>query len=264
MKFLRPRRVRYAKNPLIEVACEIRFPIQLSLQESLPIDFQKSIAQDFPILELQSELEIEFMFDPNDAENSGRRGLKKNQTTSYSFSSVDHKWVVTLSSQAIRLSTESYLSWEEFETRLVQVLIAFQENYSVDYFTRIGLRYRDLIDRKILACEEVAWPELVNSQVFSTYNSYGFAEQDYLDFQQNVSIKLDIGTLAARHGFVRHVEKKHTAFLIDAEFHLDEITKAGIDHVADILRDFNVQAGGFFRASISDRLHQLLEPTELT
>jgi uncharacterized protein (TIGR04255 family) len=257
MKFHRSERVHYRKNPLIEVAFEVRFPLQLAIQDSLPIDFQKEISSEFPLLELKNEIQVQINVDGHDPTNT--KGFKGTQTTVYSFSSIDKKWTATLSAQSLTLATGAYTSWEDFEGRLLLVLKALNDNYSVGYFTRTGLRYRDLIDREILKCQNYSWQRLISSHILGPLNKYD--EKDCLNFQQNVSFRLDSGQVDVSSGYVVHVQDKHTAFMIDADFHLDTTIKAEADNVIGLLRDFNVQAGGLFRQTISDELHELLQPS---
>jgi uncharacterized protein (TIGR04255 family) len=259
MKFHRSERVIYRKNPLIEVAVEVRFPLQLAIQDSLPIDFQKGISAEFPLLKLKNEVQVQINIDSQ--EPSSGQGLKSTQAITYSFSSIDRKWTVDLSAQSLRLSSMTYMNWENFESKLLLILQALHENYSVGYFTRTGLRYRDLIDRKALNCEDRPWQSLIDPRIVGPFIGYAVDESDCIDFQQNLSLRLDNGQVDISNGFVVHVQDRHAAFLIDADFHLDKTIKAEVNDVIELLRDFNVQAGGLFRQTISDELHELLQPS---
>lgn len=262
MKFKRAERVRYEKNPLIEVVCELRFPVQLAIQQSLPVDFQGALASRFPILELAHEVQFEIHAQPGNTPPAGGAQVRQVRATAYEFSSADRNIKVSLSDQWLRISTPKYDSWELFEGHLTDVFDALKRVYGIEYLTRVGLRYRDLIDRKFLACETVAWTELIKPEIFGAIAGYGLP-QDVIDgFQQTFRIKLDSGAVGVTHAMVRHVGG-HDAFLIDADFSLDELIKAEPINVTNILRDFNVQAGGLFRSTISDRLHKLLAPTTI-
>ena len=48
-------RVRYTKNPLVEVVAQVRFPRILEIDDQLPSDFQRALRQDYPLLEVQEE-----------------------------------------------------------------------------------------------------------------------------------------------------------------------------------------------------------------
>jgi uncharacterized protein (TIGR04255 family) len=261
MKFERVERVRYAKNPLIEVICELRFPVQLAIQQALPVDFQASLASSFPFLEMAHEVQFEIHAPLGDSEApNGAHTVRQVRTTAYEFSSVDRTVKVSLSDQWLRVSTPKYVSWEVFEAQFLDALTVLKKIYGVEYFTRIGLRYRDLIDRKILECEEVAWSDLIKPEFFGALTGYGVLPDAVDGFQQSYRLKLETGAVGITHALVRHAEERN-AFLIDADFSLEEVHKTEPTDVTTILRDFNIQAGALFRATISDRLHRLLEPT---
>lgn len=265
MRFHRPERVRYEKNPLIEVVCEVRFPIQLAIQQSLPVDFQSALSADYPFLEMKTEVQLEFHIAPQQSEPPPGNPPAMSQVKKmvYEFLSVDKQWRISLSDQWLRFSTLKYDSWEIFENRLIVILKTLFANYQIEYFTRLGLRYRDLIDRKVLGCEADPWENLIKPEILGALRVYNAPEGDCEGFQQSLRLKLDKGNVGITHALVRHIEG-HSAYLIDADFFIEETFKAETNHVASILRDFNVQAGGLFRSTISDRLHELLEPTILT
>ena len=68
----------------------------------------------------------------------------------YQFISEDSQWKVSLTKGFVALSTHGYLRWEEFAKRLDRVLAALIQLYQPAYFTRVGLRYINAIDRAAL------------------------------------------------------------------------------------------------------------------
>jgi uncharacterized protein (TIGR04255 family) len=262
MRFERPARVKYSKNPLVEVVCEVRFPTQLAIQQSLPVDFQAIVATVYPFLEMAQEVHMEISTLPaatGDQHPASASGVAQVRKTVYEFVSIDRQSRISLSDQWLRLSTVAYDSWEKFESQFIDAMGALTRVYAIEYFTRLSLRYRDLIDRKVLNCESVEWNELIQPGMLGALSAYKVASKDCEGFQQSMRLKLDRGAVNITHALVRHIEG-HSAFLIDADFFLVETFKPETSHVTDTLRSYNVQAGGLFRSTITERLHALLEP----
>ena len=260
MKFERPERVKYAKNPLIEVVAEIRFPVQLAIQQSLPVDFQSQISATYPFLEMAQELHMEIHPPSVEHPQGGTPSVSQLRKTVYVFLSVDKQCRISLSDQWLRFSAVAYSSWEQFEAQFVDVMKVFSRVYGVEYFTRLSLRYRDLIDRKVLRCESAEWEDLIKPGMLGALAAYGVNQQDCEGYQQSMRLKLERGAVNITHTLVRHMEG-HSAFLIDADFFLEETFRAETSHVTDTLRTYNVQAGGLFRSTITEQLHRLLEPS---
>ena len=49
MKFPESPRVRYSRNPLLEVICQLRFPKILSIETEVPVGFQEDIRSEYPV-----------------------------------------------------------------------------------------------------------------------------------------------------------------------------------------------------------------------
>lgn len=48
-------RVVYGKSPLIEVICQVRFPADLRIETTPPVDFQRRVRDQFPMLAQQNQ-----------------------------------------------------------------------------------------------------------------------------------------------------------------------------------------------------------------
>ena len=49
MPFPRSEKVIYQKPPLVEVICQLRFPANLRIEASSPVEFQDAVKAEFPI-----------------------------------------------------------------------------------------------------------------------------------------------------------------------------------------------------------------------
>ena len=108
-------RTHYAKAPVHEVICQLRFPTILSINSADPAEFQDRIRTILPQYAKKEERPLPKPGQPQSAE------LIHN----YHFLSADGKWKLNLTSNFISLSTVAYTSWEEFGQKLDQPLAQF-------------------------------------------------------------------------------------------------------------------------------------------
>ena len=143
----------YRRSPLIEVICQLRFPDILKIEAHEPADFQDAIRQVYP----QYAKRIEQL----PPQNAGGKMVEQGTVNNYQFISADGGWKVSLTKGFIALSTTRYTRWEEFAKRLDVVLAAFIKIYQPAYFTRVGLRYMNAVNKAALGFAETPWHELI-------------------------------------------------------------------------------------------------------
>ena len=149
MPFPEFKRVIFHKNPLDKVICQLRFPSILKIVKEIPADFQELIRENFPLFTEQPGISNEIPAKlrgavPQEILNQiSRFSDDKN----YEFSSEDGIWKINLSSTFIALSAKKYERWEKFKDKLMLPLKTLEKVYKPSYFTRIGLRYVDIITR---------------------------------------------------------------------------------------------------------------------
>lgn len=255
-------RQRFAKNQLIEVICQLRFPEILSIEANAPAEFQDRIRAEFPFFHLQRENQPPKMV--------GTPGNIKMQPQSsynnYYFISEDRLWRVNLTSKFISLSSNHYVTWEEFAKKLDGPLAAFIQIYKPAFFERIGLRYvnafsrtalnlsgtpfRDLIQPwylGVLACENL--PETSTSR-----NSYDLE----LRLKSDTAAKIHAGPgLLQRQGKPKDIEPK---FILDLDLY--QATHTQPHFVASVMQILHQQADSIFLGAITEELKEALEPCE--
>ena len=150
MTFPKVGRVKYAKNVLGNVLCQVRFPTILKIETDLPSEFQQRLSPEFVNLIERQELGFDIQAgNVSDVRTEDLRQLSSSSFKNYEFSSENDEWKVNLTKNFIALSTNKYESWEEFQHKFESVLNTFIEIYKPVLFTRIGLRYVDVIVRSI-------------------------------------------------------------------------------------------------------------------
>lgn len=259
MPFPLVERVTYKSNPLDSVVCQARFPTILRIDTELPSVFQEKISREYPILKEGREVLFDIQLGNNP--NIPREDTK--QVTSpiknYEFASEDEKWKVNLTRNFIALSTSEYVRWEEFRKRFTSVLDALVEVYKPALFTRIGLRYADVIVRSKLNLEKVDWCELIEPPflgILASSDLKGFVKH----FQSTFIIGLADKQSEVRviTGIVKAADSGETCFMIDSDYY--DAKKHKKDEVLLQLDLFHSKAYAQFRSCITEKLHNAMRP----
>ncbi len=264
MPFPEVSRVIYRKNPLNQVICQLRFPPILRIDTELPAPFQERIQNVFPEFEEGTEWKMELpknIVGPMPSETY-QQILQSTGNKNYVFISEDGEWRVNLTRTFIALTTNKYYRWEEFRDKLGVPLDAFLEVYSPSHFTRVGLRYIDVIKRSMLNFDGIEWKELLKPYVIGVIGS-GDVGNNVDDFESRSEINLEEG-----QGRVRMItklfndpENGEVCFAIDSDFFYGK--KTSPDMVIDKLVFFNSRSSRLIQWVVTPRLHQAMEPQEL-
>lgn len=254
-------RVIYKRNPLIEVVCQLRFPTILRINNQQPVDFQEEIRFDYPVYENTKSLSV-----PSDLTNLVEQfGLPLNlQETVHRFKSENLQWQLSLSQNYIMIATTEYERYEEFRAKFKKALEIFEKIYNSSFYSRVGLKYRDLIIRSNLNIKDTEWTKLIPTHIASELYTPEFSDS-IETLIKNLQIVIDGGKLAFNHGLVMAQDQdkgiQEQAYLIDSDFYIEgRITKEDVWNTID---KFKYSAGRFFRWCITDELHKAMEPTPI-
>lgn len=129
------RRYLYARPPLVEAICQLRFPTILSIGAKEPAEFQEAIRAEYPRYAARSEYPMPKLTGVGTPSPSVQ---PQPPVTNYNFISQDGKWKINLTNNFIALSTIGYRQWEDFAQRLDVVLAHFIRIYQPAYFERIA------------------------------------------------------------------------------------------------------------------------------
>jgi len=261
-------RVIYQRNPLVEVVSQLRFPQILKIIHQDPVDFQDAIRAEYPVLEIsRGLLVIDSTGGQSQAASYSYRDTPESQKvdTTYFFKSEDLQWQVSLSGSFIALSTKNYQRFEDFRHRFKTVLDVFEEIYRPSFYSRIGLRYQDLIIRSSLCLEGVSWADLIQAHIAPELQNSDIADM-VVASTKTLVMRLRSGQVALRHGLVEAKDEENrteSAYLLDADFFSEERIGVG-NYVWERLNEYNQSARKLFRWSITDRLHMAMEPLPAT
>ena len=257
-------RVIYNKNPLVKVICQLRFPPILKIDAQIPDEFQERIRKDFPnFSEKTEDLEMTISKEVNMPIPSEilREVRQTSGIKNYEFSSEDEQWKVNLTRTFIALSSTKYRTWEEFSAKLDKPLKALVEIYSPQNFSRVGLRYTDVINRPELDLTGRSWGELLNPHVL------GILSSDYDTLIEKFESKHEM-RLPDGESMIRVIARlapidneNDSCFVIDSDSY--NTNKISLEGSMEKLDYFNECASRFFRWCITDILHQAMEPEKL-
>jgi uncharacterized protein (TIGR04255 family) len=258
MLFPESPRVIYNKNPLVEVICQLRFPRILRIDTDLPTAFQEEIRAAFPNFTQSAAIDLGKL-PPDLARIVGLEKALGSGQQSYEFSSADGTWKVTLTSQFLALVTTKYRRWEEFKERLGLPLQALARTYGPTFFSRLGLRYQDVIKRSELGLSDVAWSELLQPHILAELSKPGI-EAAAVEVARNLLLQIgDQGDkVRVQHGFAKTGQDPEKCYLIDCDFFVEQQTEP--NNATAVLDRLNRESGRLFRWCIESRLHEAMEP----
>jgi uncharacterized protein (TIGR04255 family) len=245
-------KVIYDKNPLEFVACEFRFPPVLKIELDLPVAFQEAVRGQFPLFKETVPLnllppEVMKLF-PNIA----------NQSRSYEFSSGDGIWTAVLSRGALTVVCKHYTRWNDFRLRLELPFKALMDAYSPEFFTRIGLRYRDVISRERLGLQGTPWGELLEPAMVGEFRAPLASLVIGSWHQVMYRLSQEDAQILLQHGLQTLVPNGEPSYIFDTDFFTEKRKEA--TDVFELLKFFNKHAWSVFRSCIAEKLHNAMDP----
>lgn len=250
------KRVKYNRCPLVEVIFQLRFPTILSINSKQPADFQEKIRKEYPFFDEGIEEQNELLINTNG--NSAQ--VKSSQNKNYSFVSVDETYKVNLTSTFIAISTRKYTQWEEFSEKVRRVVKAFQETYEVPFYTRVGLRYIDVIQRSVLGLSNEKWSDLVKPHVLGVVTQFEDSMNSYVSQTEFKDSTDDICT-KTHFEFVNVNNSDENSLLIDCDYFKTE--KVNVESMMNVATVLHNHSSNFLMTAITEKLNDAMEPEEL-
>lgn len=242
----------YEKNPLAEVICQFRFPEILMIEANLPADFQEAIRREFP------------RYQKREDKLPPLPGKAPTSISNHQFTSADGVWRVNLTSRFFSLACTRYHSWEEFANKLDKPLAAFLKIYRPAYYERVGLRYVNVISRKILGLEAHPFSDL-----FQPCYLGPLVEEDVNEnASTRCSVDCDLGLrggcrakIHAGPGMVKRPGMTDTEvkFIFDQDLYMPG--QLPIHLSAGALQTLHAQAFSIFRGAVTEMLHVAMKPS---
>jgi uncharacterized protein (TIGR04255 family) len=254
MPFPSSERIVFARNPLAEVICQLRYPPILEIGASEPAEFQSAIRHRYPLYQKQvpgiAPAEISAMIQ--------KLGLRPQVPTTHRFSMLDEEHHAAIANESFSVTTNQYSNWEHFYAEVRAIQTAFEAIYKPAVYTRIGLRYIDVIDRDELGLGNASWAELVKAPFCGPLSEPVIARaaaemhlETQIDLPANLAVKIRAGL-----GQVEEADARRDVFVFDCDFFTKD--RSNCDDVDGILGTFNRAAGDLFRWAITGTLRDAL------
>jgi uncharacterized protein (TIGR04255 family) len=247
------KRVVYENAPLIEVVAQIRFPIQLTIEQREPAEFQVKILDAFPILKLSEGFQLTWPVLRGQFQTPRR-------ARSYIFVNAASNTEVTLTADSITLSSRAYTEWSDFSGTLFTLLSQFIGAYpAVKHRERVSLRYRNLISPTRLGLSDTKIQDLVKPEYLGLMAS-GALPDASLKFY-NTFCQLAIEEVGI---FIQCMKVQSTdardELAIDFEYSIEGAEIAPWSDVEMELNRLHSFSGPLFKSCLTDRLHDALTP----
>lgn len=261
MPFPESKRVIFKENPLKEVICQLRFPTILEIGVKAPAEFQNRIRLTYPIYSREEALQS---LPPEISSIVEQLRLPlpfQSQAPTYKFATEKQTRLISLNPEFVAVSEREYQQWEHFRSEIETAKSALEEVYNPVFYSRIGLRYQDIIDKEQLGLHE-AWDALVNPSLIGVLGAENLRDEvQEIGSESLVTVAgVGGGFVRMRHGLRKLVPESRQVYFIDSDFYTRERSES-IDVLA-ILDEFRRVSGNLFRWAATKRLQQALHPME--
>jgi len=226
----------------------------LRIDAEPPVGFQERIRDVFPIYR-DGATQVGAV--PNELLQLVRSAMPQALRQPRAFFSADEAWIITLASESLALEAKHYTHWEDFHERFTGPLAALVDEYRPAFYTRLGLRYRNVLHRDSLGLGDASWADLLRAEIAAELTAPEISNAVEQAASQTLVRLREFGSkVQIRHGLTD--EQGEVCYVLDNDFYVEgQIEEANVDAV---LQYFSLQAHRLFRWSISDRLHEALGP----
>jgi uncharacterized protein (TIGR04255 family) len=252
MVFPESKRIVFAKNPLVGVICQLRFPSILEIPSREPVNFQNFIRATYPVYEKETGLPEEL-----------RAALAQLPLSSLFPEGVTHKFLtedrtcqIALTRDFVSITTTRYRNWAEFRKEVLLAKESLEKSYSPSFYSRIGLRYQDVINRTDLGLVNEPWNVLLRSSITGLLAEEEIGSQVVAQQNQTLVRLNEVAGFAMLRFGLKPGQGSEQTYEIDADLYSEE--KRSTTDVISALDGFNRLAGNFFRWAIRDRLRNAL------
>jgi len=137
---------------------------------------------------------------------------------------------------------------------------AVEESYQPAFYSRIGLRYQDVIDKTKLGLGSEPWISLIRAEFIGVLGASVIGDHvQQMRVEHLIQInEVQGGLLHLRHGLIKPSPERPEVYFIDADFFTEQ--REATQHVATVLDTFNRFSGYLFRWVITERLAAALVP----
>jgi len=184
----------------------------------------------------------------------------KTGSITHKFQTRDEGRFISLTEDFIALSESKYKTWDYFHGEMERIEQAVKDIYGPSLYSRIGLRYRNIIRPESLGLETVKWSELLEPHIIGELVDLNVRDA-ITDIKTRCVIKISEipgARVILNHGLIKESQDSPVSYLIDADFAVDNMEVA--NGLFNVLGTFNKLAGRLFRWAITETLHDAMGP----
>ena len=261
MPFPASDRVVYERNPLERVICQLRFPSILKIASQEPAEFQDLVRGRYPLYKHLRPPEPEL---PKElSEFLSGVGLARGGVGKHDFGSEDKKQTIALTKDFVAFTDVNYERWERFIGEVRTTKDALETAYEPAFYSRVGLRFCDVIDREELDLGQTPWTDLLRDVLLGFLHDEGLRGR-IAKASTELAIELDEppgSLMAIRHGLAKRADGSSDVYSIDVDCSISGKVKT--DDVIPALESFHRISVNFFRWAITSHLRNALRPRPL-
>jgi uncharacterized protein (TIGR04255 family) len=174
---------------------------------------------------------------------------------------LDENTAVSLGQEFLAYSEKNYVRWRTFREEMELAVRALREIYKPAFYSRIGLRYRNILNKEILELETRPWADLINPAFLGELGDPDIRNDvEEIRTQSLVRVpEIENGFVRLRHGLFTDAEVERPSYLIDADFH---VGKTELDDAFGTLDIFNTVAARFFSWAVTPEVREALGPID--
>ncbi|SIS99419.1 MAG: TIGR04255 family protein [Thalassolituus maritimus] len=251
MTFESSPRTILPKNPLVEVVTQVAFVSEADDFESgeKVLRLHNCIKEFFPLFKKAKSVSLNL--------NTDEQSVSQIERPIYEFSSFDESARVVVEADSMVLVLKKYESWEVLFQYIEAAYEAVKTTYTERLIRRVGLRYKNVIQRSILqgVDDDADWTSLLRESLISV--------QDDPDLRSIIlsaggSFTLSMDELCrnakmnANYGIVKHAQSGESCFMIDSDYFIEGVQN--YDSAKQFLGKANVKARDFFHWCITPAL----------
>lgn len=248
----------FEKNTLTGVTCQLNYPPILKIAQEVPSGFQEAVRSEYPLFRVNPTIKMTVQV-------AGGQVVTPSVMNSYIFSTPENpqpERTLALAQDSLALTTIVYTRRSELLAQLQPALDALQTIYKPAFFTRVGMRYQNLIVRSTLGLEGRPWGELLKPVFVGLASAEELVGRISVDYSQ-IQFVVEAGTIVVQHGTTDTITAagQEQCYLIDIDVSTDE--RINLEDVTEKLRELNIDALGFYDWCLADPLKAALVPRDI-
>ncbi len=230
----------YVRNFIKQAVCELRFPTLYELEGPRPPpSFAHALRKNYPNHAVVESVTV--------------GGPTPSRSNVHSFKSRHQDWTVNLTASSVVLETTKYDSFAEFKDRLALILKASGPIIDCDFFTRVGLRYINLLPYSRPEIRNWVNPALVGALSDGIFG-------DAIEHNGRIGGTILGGGYLLQHGVVSAPAGGPSMYSLDFDFSSEDVT---LDTTLDVVENLHSQEHSFFQWALGPKAKEYLGPSNV-